>query len=82
MINKFRYARLHCAQLGKSAFGGSGGGGVGAGRAAGAFALPLAIRSGRLCTTRQAGFAGPSRAGSGGRRRGRFRNGFGEAETL
>ena len=60
-------SRLHCAHAGKSGFGASIAAGGGAGLAPGpAFFLPCPVRSGRLCTTRHAGRAGPAGAGSGG----------------
>lgn len=62
--------RLHCAHEGSSGrgasmAGGGGGGGAAAAAAAAAAALPFrrAPGSGRLCTVRQAGAAGPSGMG-------------------
>ena len=65
--NEVPNSRLHCAHAGKSGFGASMAAGGAAGLApALAFFLPCPVRSGRLCTTRHAGRAGPVGAGSGG----------------
>jgi hypothetical protein len=63
-----RYSRLHCAQAGISGFGGGAGGPGGGGGPPLVFvnALLFPVRSGRLWTERQAGFAGGGGPGGGG----------------
>ena len=60
--------RRHCVHAGASGLGGSGkAGAAGAGGPVIAFGTVLAFLSGRLCTTRQPGFAcGTGSSGSGG----------------